>query len=130
MSSLLDLLVDAGSRAALYCEQARERPVYPSDVDLGAVRSALGALSDETRAPELVIEQLVAAVEPALVTTNGPRYFGFVIGGALDSAIAADMLTSAWDQNAFNATSSPAAAVVEDVTGDWLKELLGLPADA
>jgi len=130
MSSLLDLLIDAASRVADYCDHVGERPVYPSGVDLGAVRTALGALGDRPRAPEIVIDELVEAVEPALVASNGPRYFGFVIGGALDAAIAADMLTSGWDQNAFNATTSPAAAVVEDVAGDWLKELLGLPAEA
>ena len=95
--------------------------MYPVGLDLAAVRHALGVLSDGPTAPELVIDELVAAVEPALVTTNGPRYFGFVIGGALDAAIAADVLTSGWDQNAFNATTSPAAAVVEDVTGVWLR---------
>src|SRR5207302_10590106 len=62
--------------------------------------------------------------------TTGPRYFGFVVGGALDAASAADILTTGWDQPAFNAVTSPAAAVVEDVAGTWLKELLGLPAHA
>lgn len=51
-----------------------------------------------------------------------------MIGGALDVATAADMLTAGWDQNAFNAVSSPGAAVVESVTGAWLKDLLGLPS--
>jgi glutamate/tyrosine decarboxylase-like PLP-dependent enzyme len=69
-------------------------------------------------------------VEPALVATTGPRYFGFVIGGALDAATAADVLTTGWDQCAFNATNAPAAAVVEDIAGGWLKELLRLPAAA
>jgi glutamate/tyrosine decarboxylase-like PLP-dependent enzyme len=69
-------------------------------------------------------------VEPGLVATTGPRYFGFVVGGALDAATAADMLAVAWDQPAFNAVTSPAAAVVEDVAGAWLKDLLGLPETA
>ena len=49
-----------------------------------------------------MVRELADAVEPALVATAGPRYFGFVIGGALDAATAADMLTTGWDQNAAN----------------------------
>jgi glutamate/tyrosine decarboxylase-like PLP-dependent enzyme len=77
-----------------------------------------------------VVDELADIVEPALVATTGPRYFGFVIGGDLDAASAADVLTTGWDQNAFNAVSSPAAALVEEVAGGWLKELLGIPAHA
>jgi glutamate/tyrosine decarboxylase-like PLP-dependent enzyme len=95
------------------------------------MRAALGGpLPAEETPAHAVIEQLAAAVEPALVTTAGPRYFGFVIGGALDAATCADLLTTGWDQVAFNHTTSPAAAVVEDVVGDWLKEAFGLPAHA
>ena len=67
---------------------------------------------------------------PGLVATTGPRYFGFVIGGAVASATAADLLATGWDQPAYNAVSAPAAAVVEEVSGEWLKELLGIPATA
>jgi glutamate/tyrosine decarboxylase-like PLP-dependent enzyme len=74
-----------------------------------------------------VIEQLAGAVEPAVTASVGPRFFGFVVGGALDSATCADILTTGWDQLAFNAASSPAAALVEEVAGAWLKEALGLP---
>ena len=77
-----------------------------------------------------VIDDLVAAAAPGLVATTGPRYFGFVIGGALDSATAADVLAAGWDQPAYNAVSAPAAAVAEEVAGEWLKQLLGLPATA
>jgi len=87
-------------------------------------------MSDEPTSAEAAVAQLVDAVEPALVATTGPRYFGFVVGGALDSATAADVLTTGWDQPAFNAVTSPAAAVVEDVAGSWLKDLLGVPASA
>ena len=60
----------------------------------------------------------------------GPRYFGFVVGGSLDAALVADLLTSGWDQNAFNGALSPASLAFEDVAGSWLKQLLGLPASA
>ena len=128
MDSLLDLLTNAAARAAAHREGAAERPVFPSDVDLDAMRTALGSLAEGPTPAAEVIDELVDAVEPALVATTGPRYFGFVVGGALDAATAADVLTSGWDQPAFNAFTSPAAAVVEDVAGGWLKELLGLPA--
>jgi hypothetical protein len=54
---------------------------------------------------------LVAAVEPALVSSTGRRYFGFVVGESLDAALAADLLTSGWDQNGYNVHLSPAAAL-------------------
>ncbi|MGD0873610.1 MAG: pyridoxal-dependent decarboxylase [Acidimicrobiales bacterium] len=130
MSSLLDLLTSAATRAADYRQEVAEREVFPNDVDLDAVRTALSSLPEGPTAASVVIDELAGAVEPALVATTGPRYFGFVVGGALDAATAADILTSGWDQPAFNAFTSPGAAVVEDVAGGWLKDLLGLPPDA
>jgi glutamate/tyrosine decarboxylase-like PLP-dependent enzyme len=130
MASFRDLLTGAASRAADHREQVDERPVFPSCVDLDAVRTSLGSMGDGPTPAAVVIDELANAVEPALVCTTGPRYFGFVVGGALEAATAADVLTSGWDQPAFNAVTSPAAAVVEDVAGGWLKELLGLPAGA
>ena len=130
MTTLRELLATTASIAADHREGAAERPVFPTTADLAAVASALGALRDSPMDAADVIAELVAAVEPALVATSGSRYFGFVVGGALDAATAADVLTTAWDQPAFNAVTSPGAAVVEEVTGQWLKELLGLPAHA
>jgi glutamate/tyrosine decarboxylase-like PLP-dependent enzyme len=74
-----------------------------------------------------VIADLAAAVEPGLVASPGGRYFGFVIGGTEPAAIAADWLTSVWDQNAGLFVCCPSSAVVEEVAGAWLTELLGLP---
>ncbi|MGH3457141.1 pyridoxal phosphate-dependent decarboxylase family protein, partial [Aeromicrobium sp.] len=68
--------------------------------------------------------------EPGLVATPGPRFFGFVIGGSLPSAAAADILATGWDQCAFNGVLSPAAMAAERVAGDWAKELLGIPMGA
>ena len=130
MTSLRDLLTNAATRAADHREQVTERPVFPSDADLDALRSSLGSMDDRSTPAAVVISELADAVEPALVSTTGPRYFGFVVGGALDAPTAADILTSGWDQPAFNAVTSPAAAVVEDIAGSWLKELLGLPSSA
>ncbi|HKE74628.1 MAG TPA: pyridoxal-dependent decarboxylase, partial [Acidimicrobiales bacterium] len=130
MTTLRDLLIQASTRAADHRERAAERPVFPADADLDKVRAALGDLPDGPTPAAAVIDELADAVEPALVATTGPRYFGFVVGGALEAATAADVLTTGWDQPAFNAVMSPAAAVCEEVAGGWLKELLGLPAGA
>jgi glutamate/tyrosine decarboxylase-like PLP-dependent enzyme len=76
-----------------------------------------------------VIEDLARDVEPGLVASAGPRYFGFVIGGALPVAVAADWLTSVWDQNGGGYVASPALSVAEEVAAGWVRDLLGLPAD-
>jgi len=99
-------------------------PIGPDDM-----RARLGGpFPEHGEAPEAVIEWLAAAADPGLVASTGPRYFGFVMGGAQPAALAADWLTSAWDQNAGLFVRSPAAAVAEEVAGEWLRELLGLPA--
>jgi glutamate/tyrosine decarboxylase-like PLP-dependent enzyme len=130
MNSLQALLTHAAALAADYRLRVGEAPVYPSGADLDAARAALGALPDGPTPAAAVVDQLADVVGPLTTGNAGPRYFGFVTGGALDAASAADVLTTGWDQNAFNPVTSPAAAVVEDVVGVWLKELLGLPAAA
>ena len=69
-------------------------------------------------------------IERGVVATAGPRYFGYVIGGALPATVAADWLTTIWDQCAGLGALGPSASVVEEIVGDWLKEILGLPRDA
>jgi glutamate/tyrosine decarboxylase-like PLP-dependent enzyme len=116
--------------AAEYLASLPGRPVR-ADASLDELRSALrGALEDAPQPPLRVIEELVEAAEPGLVGTQSPRYFGFVIGGGLDAAIAADWLTSVWDQNGAGYPVGPSAAVAEEVVCEWLLDLLGLPADA
>src|SRR5947209_18403558 len=96
--------------AAEYLASLPERSVR-ADASLDELRSALRvALPDEAQPPRQVIEELVAAVDPGLVVTQSPRYFGFVIGGGLDAAMAADWLTSVWDQNGAGYPGGPAAA--------------------
>ncbi len=98
-------------------------------VDLGALRAAMGGpLPEVGEDPTAVVEDLARNAEPGLVGSAGPRYFGFVIGGSQPAALAADWLTSTWDQNAAAYVISPAAAVAEEVAHGWLLELLGLPA--
>ena len=117
MTDLETLLVDAAHHVAAYRATVPDATVYPQ-VDLDAVRAALGhRLPDGPCPARDVVDQLVAAVEPAVVATTGPRYFGFVIGGATAAATAADVLAVGWDQPAYNHLSSPAAAVVEEIAG-------------
>jgi glutamate/tyrosine decarboxylase-like PLP-dependent enzyme len=95
---------------------------------LAELRAALGGpLPDDGEDPVAVVERLAERAEPGLVATAGPRYFGFVIGGAIPAALAADWLTSAWDQNAAMYVMGPSAAVAEEVAGAWLIDLFGLP---
>ena len=117
----------AAELAKQYLAGVADRPVAP-EVDLAALREALGGpLPEAGEDGTAVIEQLVRDVEPGLIATAGPRFFGFVIGGSHPVAVAADWLTSAWDQNAGLYVIGPAAAVAEEVVGRWLVDVFGLP---
>lgn len=87
-------------------------------------------LADSGLPPEQVITELVRDVNGGLLGSAGGRFFGWVIGGAVPAALAADWLTATWDQNGALYATSPAAAVVEEVAGLWLKDVLRLPAHA
>ena len=122
------LLDRTAAIAADFLERLPTRPVG-RPVDLEKLRTALGGpLPDGPSDPTGVIEALARNAEPGLVGTAGPRYFGFVIGGSVPASLAADWLTSAWDQNAGLYAISPAAAVAEEIAAAWLVELFGLPA--
>ncbi len=80
--------------------------------------------------PMEVIRDMATKVDGGLVASPGPRYFGFVTGGAVPASLAADWLTSVWDQNGVLSISSPASGVVEEIVSDWILDLLGLPHTA
>jgi glutamate/tyrosine decarboxylase-like PLP-dependent enzyme len=130
VDDLADLLHAAAAAAADYRAGLPECRVAPA-AGRDAMREAFGgALPDGPTPPRKVLEELVAAAAPGLMASAGPRFFGFVIGGSLPSATAADVVAAGWDQCAFNAVLSPAAAAAEDAAGAWLKDLLGIPAGA
>lgn len=127
MDETLRIAVD---RALEHLHGIEEPPVVPIDPD-ASLRAAIDIeLPDRGIDPSQVVAELADGVRPGLVKSAGGRYFGFVTGGALPAALAADWLTSAWDQNAFSYVASPAASVVESVAARWLLEVLDLPRSA
>jgi glutamate/tyrosine decarboxylase-like PLP-dependent enzyme len=130
MSDIRALLGRTAELASDFLESLDDRPVFPQ-TSVDELRKALGGpLPEEPTAPEDVVESLVAAADQGIVAMPSGRYFGFVIGGGLPAALAADWLTSAWDQNAGLYVGGPSASVVEQVVREWVCDLLGLPEDA
>jgi glutamate/tyrosine decarboxylase-like PLP-dependent enzyme len=125
-----DLLRAAADYAADFLESLGDRPIR-AEADVEELYEALGGpLPEEGLDDRAVLASLVESVEPGLVGIPSGRYFGFVIGGAVPAALAADWMTSAWDQNSGLYAGGPSAAVAEEVARGWLVELLGLPAAA
>ena len=121
LSRALDLARD-------YIAKRADRHVWAT-ASLAELRSALGGpLPEAATEATGVLDALARAAEPGLVTTTGPRYFGFVTGGALPVTVATEWLAAVWDQPASLYVLSPAGAVVEEVAAAWLIDLLGLPS--
>jgi len=100
----------------------------PGSATIAEMTDRLGDLPDGPSDPVEAIDHLVAACDDGLVAMPGGRFFGFVIGGSHPAALAADWLTSAWDQNSGLRLVTPAHSAVEDVASRWLLDLLDLPA--
>ena len=123
--------LEAALENALVYLESLDRASVAATVDLVTLRNRIGkALPNEGVSPEQVVADLVKDVAGGILGSAGGRFFGWVIGGSVPAALAADWLTSAWDQNSGHHSCGPAAAVVEEVSGKWLKEILGLPAHA
>ncbi len=128
--STRELLAQTHAYAATYVETVGNRHVGGMLGRRELVARLGGPLPEGPSDPHLVIEKLVRDAEPGLVATIGPRYFGFVTGGAVPVTVAADWLASAWDQNGAMYVMSPALAVLEDVVSGWILEMVRLPTGA
>ncbi len=128
MEPVRDLFGLTADYAARFHDTLADRPVRAAATYDELVEALGGPLADEGGEDVEVVSELIAAAEPGIVGTQTGRYFGFVIGSALPSSVAADWLATTWDQDAFSVVLSPAAAAVETVAAGWLAELLRLPA--
>jgi len=122
-----DLFSDVAHRAVRYLTSVPDRSVVPRAEDLERLTMLGGCVPDGPTSPSEVLRLLDEIGSPATVTSTGGRYFGFVTGGTLPAALAANWLAGTWDQNAAFAVMSPIAAAVEEIALGWLRELLGLP---
>jgi glutamate/tyrosine decarboxylase-like PLP-dependent enzyme len=122
-----ELLELSAERAIAYLEGLPERPVAPSAAAVAGLSALDEPLPESPTPPEQVIRQLDEVCSPATMAMAGPRFFGFVIGGALPVTLAANWLAGAWDQNSALYNVTPGTAKVEQVALGWLVELFGLP---
>jgi glutamate/tyrosine decarboxylase-like PLP-dependent enzyme len=122
------LLAEAGRRARSYLSTIWDRPVAPPPTALAALGRLDFPLPSEGLDPAAVLRMVDELGSPATVASAGPRYFGFVTGGALPVAVAVSWLLAAWDQNTGLSVMSPTGALLDAVALRWITELLGLPA--
>jgi len=126
--NISSLLETTQRHASAWFASVADRPVRAT-VSPDELRAMLGgSFPQGGSAPHAVIELLANAGLRGSVASAGPRYFGFVVGGSLPAAVAADWLVSAWDQNSGIYALSPLTSVIEQITGSWLRELAGLPS--
>ncbi|HJT87571.1 MAG TPA: pyridoxal-dependent decarboxylase, partial [Bryobacteraceae bacterium] len=122
-----DLLEAAAARSARYSAGINRRRVAPTAEDIARLDALGGPLPQSPSDPREILALLDDIGSPATVATTGGRYFGFVTGGALPAAVAANWLAGIWDQNAALSVMSPVAAKLEEIVLAWMLELLGLP---
>jgi glutamate/tyrosine decarboxylase-like PLP-dependent enzyme len=129
-SKTIDLLADAADRAARYASAINDRPVAPSPESVAGLAALGGELNEEPCVPSELIALLDKYGSPATIASTGSRYFGFVTGGSLPAALAANWLAGAWDQNAALFVQSPVASRIEEIASAWLLDVLALPKTA
>jgi glutamate/tyrosine decarboxylase-like PLP-dependent enzyme len=123
------LLADTAERAIRYLEGLDTRPVAPDSDAVGRLATLDVPLPEEALSPEAVLGELDELGSPATMAMAGPRFFGFVIGGALPAAVAANWLATAWDQNSGLYNVTPVTAALEQIALGWLLDLLRLPPE-
>ncbi|HEX8801282.1 MAG TPA: aminotransferase class V-fold PLP-dependent enzyme [Terriglobales bacterium] len=123
-----ELLNDTTARALEYLASLDGRRVAPDPDRIARLQALAGALPEESSNPMSVLALLDDYGSPATVASAGGRYFGFVTGGTLPAALAANWLAGAWDQNAGLWIQSPVAAFLEEVTAGWLRDVFRLPS--
>jgi glutamate/tyrosine decarboxylase-like PLP-dependent enzyme len=123
-----DLLNMTAKRALHYLDGLDTRGVTPTPAALARLSELGGPLPDAPTDPAAIIALLDQVGSPATMASTGGRYYGFVVGGALPVALAANWLATAWDQNAGTTVLSPVAAAIEAITQGWLLDALALPA--
>jgi len=124
-------VLGAAMQHALAHLEGLDHDSVAATVDAATLRQRLvRTLTDDGVPAEQVVNELAADVRGGILGSTGGRFYGWVIGGTVPAALGADWLTSAWDQNGSLYATSPAAAIVEEVAGAWLKEVLHLPAKA
>ncbi|MGW9630410.1 pyridoxal phosphate-dependent decarboxylase family protein [Agromyces sp. NPDC055520] len=122
-----EVLEVASRHAQTWLAGVGERSIPPR-ATIDDIKDALGRELPESGEPDLeVITRLAESVEPGLIAIGSPRFYGWVIGGTQPVALGADWLVSAWDQNTGLRAITPGAVAVEEIAGDWLLDLLGLP---
>jgi glutamate/tyrosine decarboxylase-like PLP-dependent enzyme len=117
MDDLRQSLHRAADLIADYREGLPASRVTPS-ASRQQLRETLSSRLPDRGDPADVVLKHLSEAQPGLMATDGPRYFGFVVGGSLDAALLADLITTGWDQNAFNEALSPAALAFEDMAGN------------
>ena len=125
-----ELLATAAARAQAYLAALDDRAVAPGPAELAALQELAGPWSEQGADAGQVLAALDRLGSPATIASAGPRYFGFVTGGSLPVALAANWLAGAWDQNAFSSASSPLGAALEIACLEWLREIFGFPGAA
>src|SRR5258708_23193177 len=120
------LLVEAARRAARYLNAVETRRVFPLPEDIARLYALGGAFPEGPSDAEAVLGLLDDVGSPATVTNANGRYFGFVNGGTLPAALAANWLAGAWDENSSFWVMSPVSSKVEEIAGGWLREIFGL----
>jgi glutamate/tyrosine decarboxylase-like PLP-dependent enzyme len=123
-----ELLADAAARSTRYVLGIKHRRVQPRPDETARLEALGGTLPETPSDPAESLGLLDDVGSPATVAMTGGRYFGFVIGGTLPAALAANWLAGAWDQNVAFRVMSPVAAKVEDIVLAWMLDLLGLPS--